>query len=249
VKANDVNIVVTNCYRPAWTKRALESIREFYPNNRILVVDDNCIDCTGELTEMKKEFGAELLSTPERLGTGRALDLGVEHTVSDWVLTYDHGVTLQKPVLDLLLPEIVPDVIGVGRRGGGNYCASHFGAWVTCSLALWNRQLITQHSLSFKLTGLFLPEGHLSKKGTNVVTKCTTGQYLCYRAVKLGFKLSYVDLRHWHMHEHARDAFGKRWPSPHERHDLETDEIFLDRAIRNRFEKNRRELERSRGKV
>lgn len=244
MKAEDVNFVVTNCYRPAWTKRGIESIRKFYPDNRILVVDDNCIDCTSELAETKKEFGVELLSTPERLGAGKAIDLGVARATSDWVLTYDHGVTLKQPILDLFLPKVAPDVIGVGRRGGGNYCAAHFGAWLTCSLALWNRRLITKHNLSFKLTSLFLPEGCLSAKGTNVVTKCTTGQYLCYRAVKLGFKLSYVNLRAWHTHEHARDTFGRGWPSKHERHDLEPGEIFVGRAERKKFEKKRRWAER-----
>ena len=47
-----VDIVITNSYRPTWTRRALASIRQYYPHNRVIVVDDACIDCADELAAM-----------------------------------------------------------------------------------------------------------------------------------------------------------------------------------------------------
>lgn len=220
----DVEIVVTNCYRPAWTKRALESIRRYYPDNRIIVIDDKCAECEAELGEMVRDIGVTLLRSPKRQGTGLALDQALEYCRgTKYVLTYDHGVTISKPgLIEWMLEKMAEDPanVAVGKRGGSNRCAKRLGPFLVCSLALYDREFIHEHELTFALYTLVTPDGEK-------IPSCTTGQFLCYRALKLGGKMRYVNLRPWHYHEHARDAFGKRFPSPHSGHWLEEGEIDI----------------------
>lgn len=210
MKASEVNIIVTNSYAPEWTRRAIASIRTYYPHNRIIVVDDQFKNCENELLAIKQQFDVELLFNPERRGAGRAIDLGFRHARGDWVLTSDHGVTLgREGLVEYFLQLTGDDIIGIGQSLH-NRCAKRLaGRFVSCALGLWNHLLIQKHDLSFKLTGMILPGGE-------PVAGCTTGQYLCYRALKLGYRQQFVNLRSWHYHEHARGQFPGRLQSTHE---------------------------------
>lgn len=211
MEAKDVDIVETNCYRPAWTRRAVASFRDYYPHNRIIVVDDKCIDCKEELQAIAKDFNVEIFHNPERRGCGRALDLGIKEATSRYVLTLDHGIyLLREGLIEFLLEKAGGDAVGVAEAlPGSNKCKGRLGPCLYWALALWDRDYILKHDLSFKLTGLRFPDGER-------VGSCTTGQYLCYRVQALGGKLVYVNLRQFHFHERARDTFGSHWQSIHE---------------------------------
>lgn len=220
MRAEDVEIVVTNCYRPAWTERGVASIRRYYPKNRIVIIDDCCIECGPELAEIQRRHDAELVLNPKRVGCGRALDVGMRETAGRWVLTFDHGVTLEKPgVIELLLEHTGDDVGAAGRRGGNNKCGRRFGPYVLCGLGLWDREFIVANDLTFKLSGIFLPDGTLGATG------CSTGAYLCYRLQALDKRLAFVRFGGYYHHEHSRDTFGRKFPSPHEPVHLEEGEI------------------------
>lgn len=227
IEANAVDIIVTNCYRPEWTRRAIASLREYYPDNRIIVVDDGCIECEKELSAVAKSFNAEIHSMPERRGCGRALDLGLTQATSKYVLTLDHGITLKKAgLIEFLLQRATGGVVGVGEKlPGSNRCKGALGPVVYWALALWDREFILDHDLSFKLTGLNLWDGR-------AIGSCTTGQYLCYRVKALVGEenLVYVNLRSFHHHERARDSFGRRWQSPHEPVWVEEGEIVVPKT-------------------
>lgn len=222
IEVDAVDIIETNCYRPAWTRRAIASFRGYYPDNRIIVVDDKCIDCKDELASVVEDYNVEIHFMPERRGCGRALDMGLAQATSRYVLTLDHGIILKGPgLIEFLLQHTADGVIGIGEKlPGSNRCKQALGTVVYWALALWDREFILRHDLSFKLTGLNLWDGR-------AIGSCTTAQYLCYRAKALGGKLVYVNLRPFYHHERARDTFGRRWQSPHEPVWVEEGEIMV----------------------
>ena len=77
MNASDVDIIITNSYRVVWTFRAVEALRRYYPDNRIIVVDDACIECDWQLDFMAERHNVEIVYMQERGGAGRALDAGV----------------------------------------------------------------------------------------------------------------------------------------------------------------------------
>lgn len=238
----DVDIIETNCARPDWTRRCLASVRRHYPDNRIIVVDDHCVDCRVELQRTIDRFGAEVIWNEERVGCGRALDAGLRAASSRWVLLLDHGITLEKPgAIELLLSKAGEGVAGVGRRGGGaSRCTLVLGPYMSWWLGLWDREYILAHDLSFRLGHLRFPDG-------SRVGGCTTGQFLCYQVEALGGGLAYVtkQLRPLYQHERDRTPFGRRFPSRHEGIEVAEGEIDLEK-MRRRAEKLRKREERRR---
>lgn len=217
VKARDVDIIITNSYRPAWTERALESIRVYYPNNTLFVVDDCCVDCAADLEKFNQKFFAEILQSPNRRGAGRALDRGMRAATAKWVLTVDHGVTLTRAgVIEHLLERLEPDVAAVGKKLHNQRGEQYLGPAVYCDLALWDREFIVENDLSFKLTTLVFPDG-------STFWGCTTARYLCWNLRRLGKEMRFINLAAYHYHEHSRDGFGRKFPSPHEEVDFDPD--------------------------
>ena len=243
----DIDIIETNCARPDWTRRCLASVRKYYPDNRLIVVDDHCVDCRVELQQAVDRFGAEVIWNEERVGCGRALDVGLQAARSRYVLLLDHGMTLERPgVIEFLLSKADEGVVGVGRRGGGSSkCTVTLGPYMSWWLGLWDREYILAHDLSFRLGHLRFPDG--SRVGA-----CTTGQFLCYQVEAMGGRLVYVtkQLQPFYKHERDRTSFGRRFPSRHEGIEVREGEIDLEkmraRAERLRVVEERRKMKRMR---
>lgn len=210
MKAKDIDIIVTNSYRVLWTFRAVEALRRFYPDNRIIVVDDKCIECDWQLEFMTTRHGVQVVRMPERKGAGRAIDAGVRVASSPWVLTHDHGVTMTRDgVIEYLLEQVRPGVAAIGKLLHNKHGENYLGPAVYCDLAIWDREVIVKHDLSFKLTTLQFPDG-------GSFWGCTTARYLCWQLRQLGLELKFVRLKDYHTHEHSRDKHGKKFGSPHE---------------------------------
>ena len=208
----DVDIIITNSYRVLWTFRAVEALRRLYPDNRIIVVDDACVECDWSLDYIAERYDVDLVYMPERGGAGRAIDMGVRAASSRWVLTHDHGVTLTETeprMIMRLLDQVESDVAAVGRELHNLKGEKYLGSAVSCELALWDRVALVEHDLSFKLTTLRFPDG-------GSFWGCTTGRYLCWQLGQLGYKQKFVDLSTYHTHEHARGKHAKEFGSPHE---------------------------------
>lgn len=235
-----IDIIETNCARPDWTRRCLASVRKHYPENRLIVVDDHCVDCRIELQQTVDQFGAEVIWNEQRVGCGRALDAGLQAASSRYVLLLDHGMTLEKPgVIEFLLSKTGEGVVGVGRRGGGSSkCTMTLGPYMSWWMGLWDREFILAHDLSFRLGSLHFSNG-------SAVGACTTGQYLCYRIEALDGQLVYVtsQLGQFYRHERDRTAFGRRFPSRHERIDVADGDIDQEK-MRKRAEQLRKLEER-----
>lgn len=213
--ASAVDIVVTNCYRPCWTFRAVETLRKFYPDNRIIVVDDACVDCEWQLVYLHQRYGVHLVRMPKRRGAGRAIDAGMRAASSEWVLTHDHGVTVTRPgFIEYLLAHVEDNVVAVGKKLHNLRGQQYLGEAVYCDLAIWKRTPIVDNDLSFKLTTLHFPDG-------SSFWGCTTARYLCWQLRGMGHEFRFVDLNAYHTHEHTRTGHGKGFASPHE--DVEFD--------------------------
>lgn len=210
MNARNVDIIITNSYRPVWTFRAIEAIKGFYPGNRIIIVDDCCVECDRELTYFTTLEDVEVIRQTERMGAGRAIDAGMRAASGDWVLTHDHGVTIRTGgVIEYLLQRIGPNVGAVGRPLRNKRGEDYLGRGVYCDLAIWNRNVIIEHDLSFKLTTLNFEDG-------TTLWGCTTARYLCWQLRQLGCELEFVKMDGFLTHEHSRDPAGKKFGSPHE---------------------------------
>ena len=212
MKAQDVDIIITNSYRVLWTFRAVEALRRLYPDNRIIVVDDKCIPCDWQLDFIAERHGVDVVRMPERKGAGRAIDAGMREATSKWVLTHDHGVTLterEPRLIKRLLEQVTPGVAAVGKKLQNFRGEEYLGPAVYCDLAIWDRKVIIENDLSFKLTTLFFPDG-------GSFWGCTTARYLCWQLGQLGREMRFVDLAAYHTHEHARGKHSKEFGSPHE---------------------------------
>jgi len=139
----------------------------------------------------------------------------VRAATSKWVLTVDHGVELTRAgVIEHLLEQVEPNVVAVGERLRAVRGVQYLGPAVYCDLALWDRDVIVAHDLSFKLVTLVFKDG-------STEWGCTTAHYLCWNLLRLGKELRIINLAAYRTHEHSRDKFGKQFPSPHEEVDFD----------------------------
>ncbi|MGY5852890.1 MAG: glycosyltransferase [Candidatus Thorarchaeota archaeon] len=210
MNSSDVTIVVTNCLRPDFTIDALQSIRTWYEDIRIILVDDHCKKCESELLSMEK-FDITILRNRARVGCGKALDRGFREADTKFVVSCEHGVRLKKGgIIEYLFDnDIYGDAVGVGRERYNNAGARLLGSYVDPIFALWDREFIVDNDLSFVLADLHLPDGKIARG-------CSTGQYLCYRAGMLGRRTVFVnELTNWMWHCRDKNRTRGMSQSPH----------------------------------
>lgn len=187
-RLSDVGAVFTNCLFPEFTHRAISSLLGFYPDLSIVVVDDHCRNHERDLKMIETDFSTSVLRNKERIGAGRSIDRGLRQLTQPLLLTVEHGVELLQPGLieQYLVQMEEPSVFGVGEKRRNNECARALGPFVDPLFALWDREFIVAHAeLTFALTAIRTRNWRV--KG------CTTAQFLCYRAMRLGGTLSFLD--------------------------------------------------------
>jgi len=91
--------------------RALESVRKFYPDLEILVIDGSP---DGETREYVKGLDNTLL-VDFNISHGRGLHLGVTIAPSDYVLCFDSDIEIIKPPLEDMMKLMDRETFGVGK--------------------------------------------------------------------------------------------------------------------------------------
>lgn len=211
----DVGLVFTICKFPEFTYNAIGSLEEFYPGLSRVAIDDHCRagpEHETELERIQNDYDIPILKQEVRRGTGRAIDRGLRFLQTPLILTIDHGIRIHKPGLLEQYVEAMsdPQVVGVGRRRGDKKCNHAFGPYIDPLFALWDCQFIVEEDLSFKLVNITI--GDWSVEG------CSTGQFLQYRAMRLGRRLSFISARVLHQyvgHERTPKTRGRN-ASPYE---------------------------------
>lgn len=133
---NKVTAIIVNYNTPELLKECVESIRRFYPNMDIVIVDGS-EDC-GPSFQLRNER-TFTIETNHNIGHGPGLNLGINAAETDFVLLVDSDVTIDKPgIIEemMKMPEFcygcgqvvfVNDQGGnVPEKGGIRYLHPHF---------------------------------------------------------------------------------------------------------------------------
>jgi hypothetical protein len=112
-------------------------------------------------------------------------------------------------VIERLLENVSPGVAAIGKELHNLKGEEYLGPAVYFELAIWDRDVIIENDLSFKLTTLQFPDG-------TSFWGCTTARYLCWQLGQLGYEQRFVNLDGYFTHEHTRGAHGRGFASPHE---------------------------------
>ena len=77
-------------------KKSLPAFRDFYPDMRLVVVDNSGgDDCTMFLREwVGRDKNAMLLETPRNLGHGKGMDFGIKRSKSKYVFLFESDVIM-----------------------------------------------------------------------------------------------------------------------------------------------------------
>lgn len=95
---NKITIVIVHFKTLDYTKKALESIRKFYPSIKIILVNNgNDEESKSFLSAFAQEDGNLLLLTPgKNLHHGPGMHEAIKHVSSDWFLTFDSDCEILK---------------------------------------------------------------------------------------------------------------------------------------------------------
>ena len=93
---------------PDLLRTAIESIRKFY-DFPIIVIDGS--DDLGELNYPN----VEVKSVGYNIGHGLGMDLGIKMAETDYVLTFDTDIEIEKPCLEQMIEKMKDDTYAVGK--------------------------------------------------------------------------------------------------------------------------------------
>lgn len=176
----DVPVIICNYKNPKLTKRCIASVRKFYPDIKIILVDDFSPDY--KPFRFKNSIEIRLL---EHLGHGNAMDIGFLDVTEDWFFTLDHDVVFKKPGLFEYLWGIKKGFVAVGPE----HTYSDDGNYIHAGSALWKSEPFRKYHLSFMHYDLPLRPN------------INPGVLACRKLEELGYKLNY--LRANTMHDYG----------------------------------------------
>jgi hypothetical protein len=103
-----------HCNTPDLLVRAIKSIREFYPQLGICVVD-NSTKAHKEVEEFEQEEMFLRYIMGGNVGHGPAMDWAINNLDAEYLLLFDTDIIMKKPCLEKMLPMFDKDTFGVGE--------------------------------------------------------------------------------------------------------------------------------------
>lgn len=97
---NDITVVIVTYNTKELLQRAYESVRKFYPEMSIIIVDgsDKNNNCYDYAVSLQGGF-TTILQTPNNVGHGRGMEWGIKLAKTKYVLLMDSDVEIQRPCL------------------------------------------------------------------------------------------------------------------------------------------------------
>jgi GT2 family glycosyltransferase len=106
MKIDNITGVCVNYNTPELLTKALESIRKFY-DFPIIVIDGS--------EEPKDYPEVESIKVGHNIGHGLGMDLGIKQSVTQYVLTFDTDIEMEKPCIEEMLNLMREDTYAVGK--------------------------------------------------------------------------------------------------------------------------------------
>lgn len=169
---DDITVVICHWMTTRITLGAIHNLRKFYPNIKILVVDDGSIEDDRSLFSASyhyqaandyydndpirlengiKEYNFEILHLDEHFGHGGAMDYGFRHVKTPLVLTMDNDIRLLKGgTIEAYLKDINEDpdhIFAVGTTWWEHELSIK---WIGLWFSLFQVKPIVKNNLSFK---------------------------------------------------------------------------------------------------
>lgn len=114
---NTVGIVVTY-NTPQLIRNAISSIRRFYKDLPILIIDGSPegSHCYLEVERLKRFGMVDVRHETSNIGHGRGLHLGISMTKQENILVFDSDIVMKRPCLELMQFKLLhPLVYGIGQ--------------------------------------------------------------------------------------------------------------------------------------
>lgn len=109
---------VVVCYNtPELIRDSVQSIRNFYKNLQIIIIDhsQNGSNCWREVQSIKRLGNISLIQTNKNLGHGIGLNMGIEHVKTDNILIFDSDIVMRVPCLEVMMMGLSKDTYGIGQ--------------------------------------------------------------------------------------------------------------------------------------
>ena len=109
---------ITVCYNTkGLMKRAYESIRKFYPDMKMLIIDnsDRGNPCAEYVQSLTEEENVRVIKTGRNVGHGPGMNLGLRNCETKYALIFDSDIKLEKDCLPEMLKQMNDDIFGVGK--------------------------------------------------------------------------------------------------------------------------------------
>ena len=118
----NVTALVLFCSTAKLIEVSIESFRKFYPDMKLIIVDNSgktrpeSLACTKALKEYcKKDKNAELVITSKNLGHGLGMTHGFKKVKTPYVYVFESDVIMNKPgLIEAMLKKIKPSTYAVG---------------------------------------------------------------------------------------------------------------------------------------
>jgi len=131
----DVTAIVVFCCTPKLVEPCLSSFRRYYPNMRLVIIDNSKVDNCGEgpqcakaLREYcKKDKNAELHIMPFNIGHGFGLHYGMLEVKTKYAYIFEPDVDhLKKDLIENMISVVKKETYGVGYLFNTTYCEGHY---------------------------------------------------------------------------------------------------------------------------
>lgn len=206
----DTDVVICNWCTARRTQGAIENIRKYYPNIKIIVVDDASEksqslfwsfylkDYADRIFDLDTPIEANLfIENDWHMGHGLSLMKAIDYSDAKYVWFFDSDLRLtDKGVLEKMLKEMKKDIFAAG------YVEGHEGGFVHPMCSLWRTDLIKKYRLN-------LDEGLQYCIEEESWEQMTTCQYACYQLKKRGYKHKSLILDFLHLTAYNKERWDK----------------------------------------
>ena len=112
-KIQNIVGVVVHYNTPALLKKAIDSIREFY--NFPIIVIDGSGDCDYHSESHLNHSNITVVNVGYNIGHGLGMDMGIKMAETDYVLTFDTDIEMNKPCIEEMMDKMKEDTYAIGK--------------------------------------------------------------------------------------------------------------------------------------
>jgi len=180
---DNVTLVIVHRNTPDWLKAGLRRFSAHGPAPPTVVVDNgSSAEARSEVALACRRFGARLLTLPDNIPLGTAIDAATKKVTTPWMLVLDSDtMPIIDGWLDRLMSNVADDVAVTGAPAAAPGGENPFGNFVHPSACLVNMAFLVHSGVSFEGAG----------------PRWATGEQVTIEAMRLGWRVRYLPTTHF----------------------------------------------------